>query len=83
MYFVVGVIKGGQPDHALCEYMMAQAFGESRASQTYEVRAEGIAADLAGGQPAELVWRFRTAILESRKMVIASGMTALLVERTE
>ena len=38
---------------------MAQAFGESRASQTYEARAEGIAADLADGQPPEAVRRFR------------------------
>jgi hypothetical protein len=65
--FVVGVIKGGQPDRALGEYVMAQAFGESRASQTYEARAEGIAADLADGQPPELVRRFRTAILELRR----------------
>ena len=43
---------------------MAQAFGESRASQTYEARAEGIAADLADGQPPEQVRRFRTAILD-------------------
>jgi hypothetical protein len=47
--FVVGVIKDGQPDRALGEYVMAQAFGESRASLTYEARAEGIAADLADG----------------------------------
>ena len=40
---------------------MAQAFGESRASQTYEARAEGIAADLADGQPPEQVRRFRSA----------------------
>jgi hypothetical protein len=32
---------------------MAQAFGEPRASLTCEARAEGIAADLAGGQPPE------------------------------
>ena len=30
--FVVGVIKDGQPDRALGEAVMAQAFGESRAS---------------------------------------------------
>ena len=43
---------------------MAQAFGESRASLNYEARADGIAADLADGQPPELVRRFRTSLLE-------------------
>jgi Zn-dependent M16 (insulinase) family peptidase len=65
--FVVGVIKDGQPDPALGEYVMAQAFGESRASQTYEARSEGIAADLADGQPPELVRRFRSSILALRR----------------
>ena len=64
--FVIGVIKDGQRDPSLGEYVMAQAFGESRASQTYEARAEGIAADLADGQPPEAVRRFRTAILALR-----------------
>ena len=65
--FVVGVIKDGQPDPALGEYVMAQAFGESRASLTYEARSEGIAADLADGQPPEMVRRFRSSILELRR----------------
>jgi hypothetical protein len=65
--FAVAVIKGGKPDRALGEYVMAQAFGESRASLTYEDRAEGIAADLADGQPPELVRRFRSSILELRR----------------
>jgi hypothetical protein len=65
--FVVGVIKDGQPDPTLGEYVMAHAFGESRASLTYEARAEGIAADLADGQPPEMVRRFRSSILELRR----------------
>jgi len=64
--FVIGVIRDGQRDPGLGEYVMAQAFGESRASLTYEARAEGIAADLADGQPPEVVRRFRTAILALR-----------------
>ena len=64
--FVIGVIKDGQPDPGLGEYVLAQAFAESRASQTYEARAEGIAADLADGQPPEMVRRFRAAILALR-----------------
>ena len=64
--FVIGVIKDGKRDPGLGEYVMAQAFGESRASQTYEARAEGIAADLADGQPPEQVRRFRASILALR-----------------
>ena len=64
--FVIGVIKDGRRDPSLGEYVMAQAFGESRASQTYEARAEGIAADLADGQAPEAVRRFRTSILALR-----------------
>ena len=65
--FVVGVVKDGKPERALGEYVMALAFGESRASLTYEARAEGIAADLADGQPPDLVRRFRSSILELRR----------------
>ena len=65
--FVVGVIKDGKLDRTLGEYVLAQAFGESRASQTYEARAEGIANDLADGQPPEQVRRFRQSILDLRK----------------
>ena len=64
--FVIGVIRDGRREPSLGEYVMAQAFGESRASLTYEARAEGIAADLADGQPPEAVRRFRTAILALR-----------------
>ena len=44
--FVVDVVKSGPVDRALGEYVLAQAFLESRASLTYEARAEGIANDL-------------------------------------
>lgn len=65
--FVVGIVKEGKLDRALADYVMAAAFTETRASQTYEARAEGIAADLADGQPPEQVRAFRAAILELRK----------------
>jgi hypothetical protein len=65
--FVVGVVKGGAPDRSLGDYVLAQAFLESRASGTYESRAEGIANDLADGQPPEQVRRFRQSILSLRK----------------
>jgi hypothetical protein len=64
--FVIGVMKDSPPDRTLGEYVLAQAFVESRAAQTYEARAEGIAANLADGQPPEAVRRFRSAILALR-----------------
>jgi hypothetical protein len=65
--FVVGIVKEGKLDRTLGDYVMASAFTETRASQTYEARAEGIAADLADGQPPEQVRAFRTALLDLRK----------------
>lgn len=64
--FVVGIVKDGALDKTHGEYVVAAAFAGSRSSQTYEARAEGIAADLADGQPPELVRRFRMAILALR-----------------
>ena len=37
--FVIGVVKGGERDGALGEYVMALAFGESWALRTYDARA--------------------------------------------
>ena len=65
--FVVDVVKSGALDRSLGEYVLAQAFVESRASGTYEARAEGIANDLADGQTPEQVRAFRKAILGLRK----------------
>jgi Zn-dependent M16 (insulinase) family peptidase len=65
--FVVDVVKSGKADRTLGDYVLAQAFLESRASGTYEARAEGIANDLADGQPPEQVRRFRQSILRLRK----------------
>ena len=65
--FVVGVVKDGKLDRGLGEYVLAQAFLESRASATYEARAEGIANDLADGQPPEQVRKFRQGVLDLRK----------------
>ena len=65
--FAVGIVKAGEPDRDHAEYVMAQAFLESRASGTYEARAEGMANDLADEQPPEQVRRFRQSILELRK----------------
>ncbi len=65
--FVVDLVKSSKPDPALGEYVMAQAFGETRASRSYEARAEGIASDLADGQPPQTVRRFRQAMLDLRR----------------
>jgi hypothetical protein len=65
--FVIGIVKEGTLDRSLGDYVLAQAFGETRASQTYEARTEGIAADLADGQSPEQVRAFRAAMLELRK----------------
>ena len=67
MRFVVDVVRNGQPDRALADYVMAQAFVETRASQSYEARAEGIAADLADGQAPAVVRRFRQSLLDLRR----------------
>jgi hypothetical protein len=64
--FVVDVVKTGKLDRSLGDYVLAQAFLESRASGTYEARAEGIANDLADGQPPEQVRKFREGILQLR-----------------
>ena len=65
--FVVDVVKTTPPDPRLGEYVMALAFAETRASQTYEARAEGIAADLADGQPPAQVRAFRQSLLGLRR----------------
>ena len=65
--FVVDTLKSAERDPRLAEYAVAQVFGESRAAATYESRAEGMANDLADGQPPEQVRKFRASILELRK----------------
>jgi len=65
--FVIETIKSSPRDTTLVDYTIAQAFGEFRSSQTYETRAEAMAADLADAQPPEEVRKFRTSILELRK----------------
>lgn len=65
--FVNHIVRSGMPDGTLGEYVVAQAFAESRAAQAYEARAEGIAADIADGQPPAAVRRFRERVLELRR----------------
>lgn len=65
--FAIDTVKNGRRDTSLADYTIAQAFGDSRAADTYESRAEGIAADLADNQPPEMTRKFRQSILELRK----------------
>lgn len=65
--FVIGLLNETKPDPWLAEYVMALTFAESRAAATYEARAEGIAADLADGQPPDQVRKFRQSLLELRR----------------
>jgi Zn-dependent M16 (insulinase) family peptidase len=65
--FVIDNLKNAERNPKLSEYAIAQVFGESRAAATYEARAEGIALDLADGQPPQQVRRFRNSILALRK----------------
>ena len=65
--FVVDTLKSSERDPRLGDYAIAQVFGESRAAGTYEVRAEGMAHDLADNQPPDQVRKFRASILELRK----------------
>jgi hypothetical protein len=67
LHFVINTIKGSPRDTTLADYTIAQAFGEFRSSQTYETRAEAMAADIADGQPPDEVRKFRASILELRK----------------
>jgi len=65
--FATQLVHEQKPDPWFGEYVMALAFGETRAAATYEARAEGIAADLADGQTPEQVRRARQSLLEVRK----------------
>jgi hypothetical protein len=65
--FALDVVKNGPRDPALTEYTIAQAFGESYASNTYEERARSIADDLTDGVTPEKVKRFREAMLALRR----------------
>jgi len=64
--FAIDVLKKARPDPAIAEYAVAQAFTDSRAADSYEWRAEGMANDLADGITPAVVARFRKAILDLR-----------------
>jgi Zn-dependent M16 (insulinase) family peptidase len=65
--FVIEELKAGARDTSLADYAVAQLFSDVRSGQTYEARAEAMAADLADGQTPDVVRAFRRSILELRK----------------
>jgi len=67
--FVINELKTAPRNTDLGDYAVSQVFSaaENRAQNSYESRAEGIAADLADNQPPDLVRKFRQSILELRK----------------
>ncbi len=66
--FVIDEIKRSPVDSGLGEYIIAGAFSAIRSANDYESRGEAMAADLTDGYAPEVTRRFRTAILELRKM---------------
>jgi hypothetical protein len=64
--FVIDELRAAEPDPALVEYAVAQAFTGLRSAQTYETRGEAMAADLADGLTPDRVRTFRQATLALR-----------------
>lgn len=67
LHFAIDVVKKGPRDPKLLEYVIAMAFQESNAAESYEYRAEEIASDLTDGVTPAKVRRFREAILALRE----------------
>jgi len=65
--FVINELRNGARDASLADYTIAQVFADLRGAQTYEARAEAMAADLADGQTPDQVRKFRQSILTLRK----------------
>ena len=65
--FVIDEIKKSPVDASLGEYVIAGIF-RTRAANDYEGRGEAMAADITDGFTPDVIRRFRSAILELRKM---------------
>jgi len=66
--FVIDEIKKSPVDPSLGEYVIAGVFGRVRSANDYESRGETMASDLVDGYTPESIKRFRSAILDLRKM---------------
>jgi Zn-dependent M16 (insulinase) family peptidase len=64
--FVIDELKKTPPESGLADYVVAQVFA-SRASGSYENRAEAMANDLVDGQSPDTVRKFREAVLTLRR----------------
>lgn len=64
--FVIDELRKAQPDTALVDYAISQAFRESRAAESFESRGAAMASDIADGLTPDVVRRFRRAILALR-----------------
>jgi Zn-dependent M16 (insulinase) family peptidase len=67
LHFAIDVIKKGPRDPQFGEYAIALAFQPSYAAESYEDRAESIAADLADGLTPAKVKKFRENLLALRR----------------
>jgi len=79
--FVSGELSSADPDPALVEYAIAQAFDESRAGARYSYRGEALAADLVDGRGPDAVRAYREAILRLRDELGREGLHAELSAR--
>ncbi|MBC8145509.1 MAG: hypothetical protein H7X80_07975, partial [bacterium] len=64
--FVIDELRKAQPDTALVDYAIAQAFQEARSASSFESRGEAMANDIADGLTPDVVRNFRRAILALR-----------------
>ncbi len=63
LQFVIDTLETADPDAALADYAVAQAFRNTRSHMTYEARGESMAADLADGLTPGTVTAFHEALL--------------------
>ncbi len=68
LQFVIDTLETADPDAALADYAVAQAFRNTRSHMTYEARGEAMAADLADGLTPETVTAFHEALLRLGRM---------------
>ena len=71
--FVIDIVKHGEPDAALVEVAIANAFSSSRAANDYEARGAAMAGDIADGLTPQMEEHFFRSILDLRKMPDLSG----------
>jgi Zn-dependent M16 (insulinase) family peptidase len=66
LHFAIDTVRHGPRDPRLTEYVMAEAFQNSNAADSYETRARAITDELADGIGPDVVKHFRESILALR-----------------